>query len=47
MSSAFDKCRYCGWQLPTSFELVEFLGDEGYGTFRVKCCVMCKKEVLL
>lgn len=47
MSSAFDTCRYCGWQLPTSYEVVEFLGDEGYGCYRVKVCVMCKREVLI
>lgn len=45
--SMFDNCPHCHWQLPTNYEVVEFLGEEGYGSYRVKVCVMCKKEVLL
>lgn len=47
MVSSLDRCRYCGWQLPTGFEVVEFLDDTGYGKYYVKVCVMCKREVLL
>lgn len=45
--SAFDRCPHCGWQLPTSYEVVEYLDDSGYGVYRVKRCLMCQREVLL
>jgi len=47
MAHVVDNCPHCHWQLPTSHEVVEFLDDSGYGVYRVKRCVMCKREVLI